>query len=381
MEISAFADEFGPEKILQVYNPQVSLTGFLVIDNTALGLGKGGIRMTPSVTVEEVFRLARVMTLKCALAELPFGGAKSGIVADPKKLTPKEKKTLVQAFALALKPLCPRMYVAAPDINVGEKEIRWFVEANGSWKAATGKPEELCFKRKDWCGIPHEYGSTGFGVYHALLVAVEHLGLNMDGLTVAVEGFGNVGSFVAQFLSEVGVKLVAVSDSQGCLYNQDGISYEKLIRVKRETGSVINYKPGKILDNKTLFELPVNVIIPAALPDSINKENMEKIKAQLIVEAANIPAAPEVEEALHRRGIPVMPDVVANAGGVISSYAEYRGYHLKEMFKLVERKITRNVQLVLSRAAEKSIKPRDAALEIAHERIRKAMQKRLTLQQ
>src|SRR5438445_5416874 len=146
MEAEKFADEIGPELIYEVYNPKVELRGVLVVDNTARGPGKGGIRMTPTVDKAEVFRLARTMTWKTSLADLPFGGAKSGIVADVKKISGEQKKKLIEAFAVALRPVCPSKYVAAPDVNTGEEEMKWFAEANGDWHSCTGKPADYCMK-------------------------------------------------------------------------------------------------------------------------------------------------------------------------------------------------------------------------------------------
>lgn len=379
MHLEKFADEFGPEQIIEVYNPKAGLKGILVIDNTARGPGKGGIRITPTVSVEEIFRLARTMTWKCALAELPFGGAKSGIIADAKILTKEKKKELIQAFARAIKQLSPKKYIAAPDMNTGEEEMQWYAEANGSWRSCTGKPANYCIKvlggRWKKCGIPHEFGSTGFGVAHSAMVACESAGIHKHA-SVAIEGFGNVGSFTAKYLSEFGAKIVAVSDSRGCVYDPSGIDFDELLKIKQETCSVANYKHGKTIKNEGLFGLSVDILIPAAQPDVINKSNVGKIKAKIIVEAANIPATPEIEEKLHRRGILVVPDIVANAGGVISSYAEYRGHHPKKMLETVEKKITRNTRLVLELAGKSNIKPRDAAMEIAVERVRKAMEKR-----
>lgn len=378
MEIEDFADQFGPEKVLEVYNPRVNLRAILVIDNTALGPGKGGIRMTPTVDVKEVFRLARTMTWKNALADLPFGGAKSGIQADPKKISLQQKKELVQAFARALKSVCPKEYIAAPDVSTAEQEMKWFAEANGNWNAATGKPANMCVKvgGKKKCGIPHEFGSTGFGVAHATAVAIQHSKIGMKGATVAIEGFGNVGTFAFKHLQEMGAKIVAVSDSKGCLYNPDGLNYDSIFDVKQKTGSVINYQPGQVLPNKSIFELDVDVLIPGALPDVINKDNVDKVKAKILSEAANIPTTPEMELILHNRDILVVPDFVANAGGVISSYAEYMGKSPKEMFKLVESKIKKNTKAVLERAKKENILPRDAALKIAQERVLKAMKKK-----
>jgi len=370
-------DEFGPEKVIQVSDRKTGMRGILVIDNTAKGPGKGGIRMTPTVTVDEVFRLARVMTWKTAMADLPFGGAKSGIISPAEVIKDKaRKKEFIQAFSKAIKFVCPKLYIGAPDVNTGEEEMRWFVEANGSWKAATGKPADMCASPGKKCGIPHEYGSTGFGVYHSTIVAAEKLKLPLKGLTFAVEGFGNVGSFAAKYLTEAGAKLVAVSDSRGCIYNKDGIDFKSLEEVKKETGSVTNYKPGSVFSGPNLFEIEVDILIPAALPDSINKSNVENVKAKIIVEGANIPMTVEMEDILHRRGVLVVPDFVANAGGVISSYAEYRGKSPEEMFKLVEKKVRKNTKQTLILAKKKGIKPRDAAMQIVMERVRKAMAKR-----
>jgi len=377
MELEQFSDEFGPEKILEVYDPKSGMKGVVVIDNTARGPGKGGIRMTSTVDVTEVFRLARTMTWKCALADLPFGGAKSGIIFNPKTHPKEKKREVMEAFARALKPVCPSMYIAAPDVNTAEEEMRWFAEANGDWRACTGKPKDMCMdSKKQCCGIPHEFGSTGFGVAHAAAVASQHAGIEIKGAKVAIEGFGNVGTFAAKHLSEWGAKIVAVSDSKGVIYNESGLDYEQLMKIKTATGSVINYKPGKVLQGKELFELPVDILIPAALPDVINKENVHKVRAKIIVEGANIPMVPEMEKILHDRGILVVPDFVANAGGVISSYAEWRCETPEDMFKLVEEKIKANVELVLETAQADHIMPREAAMEIAKQRVKEAMEAR-----
>jgi len=362
-------DEFGPEKLIELYDPKTGMHGFLCVDNTSLGPGKGGIRMTPSVTLEEDFRLARTMTWKCSLAGLPFGGAKSAIIFDPKNNPIEKKKEIMQAFGRALKNIAPKIYIAAPDVNTGEEEMRWFVEGNGSLKSTTGKP-------KDLGGIPHELGSTGYGVFHSTLVAAKFLKIDIKEAKIAIEGFGNVGSFAAKHLSEVGAKVVAVSDSKGCIFNPDGIDFNKLSEVKKETGSVINYKLGNVLSNAELFTLPVDFLIPAALADVINSGNVDNIKARTVVEAANIPMKPEIEKRLYEKKILVVPDFVANAGGVISSYCEYRGYDVEKMFKLVEKKVVKNTKAVLRRAKRDNSSPREAAMKIAKERVKKAMEKR-----
>ncbi|MEK7554507.1 MAG: Glu/Leu/Phe/Val dehydrogenase dimerization domain-containing protein, partial [Patescibacteria group bacterium] len=182
-----FHDEWGPEQIVKVYDPKTGLRGILVVDNTALGPGKGGIRMTPDVTEEEVFRLARTMTWKNALAGIPFGGAKAGIRIERGK--EPNKKELIQAFARAIKNFTPKRYIAGPDVNTGEAEMQAFVEATGNWRTATGKPANYCMavfgKKGEKCGIPHEFGSTGFGVAEATKVAAEIAGVPIKGVTVA----------------------------------------------------------------------------------------------------------------------------------------------------------------------------------------------------
>ncbi len=372
IKIDEFADEWGPEKILQVYEPESGMKGVLVIDNTKLGPGKGGIRMMPSVTTKEIFRLARTMTWKCALAKIPFGGAKSGIISDPKNISEEKKIELIKAFSRALKQVCPSLYVAAPDINTGENEIAAFALENGSMKSATGKPVRLCVKPGVKCGIPHEYGSTALGVVQAAFTAANYLdGLDVDNSTAAIEGFGNVGSFVVDYFSQIDIKIVAVSDSKGCIYNSEGLDFEKLKDIKSKTGSVIHYRPGEVIQNEALFELDVDFLVPAAIPDVITKENVERVKAKMVVEAANLPLRPDIENILSERGIMVIPDILANAGGVISSYAEYKGYNPKRMLELVQRKIRQNTVKVIETALAKDIELRDAALLLAKETLSK----------
>src|SRR3989338_794958 len=364
-------DRFGPEKILRVYNPKVGMRGFLVVDNASLGPGKGGIRMTPTVSVGEVARLARVMTWKTALAELPFGGAKAGIVANPKTMTQQQRKEIVQAFAKALKLVSPKIYIAAPDINMGEQEMRWYVEANGSLKSATGKPANMCDKNGRKCGLPHELGSTGLGIYNAAVIAAKHAGMELENASIAVEGFGNVGYFAAKYLSEKGAKIVAVSDSRGLIYNKAGIEFEKLVDVKKKTGTVAEYKPGTVFPSSKIISLPVDVLVTAAIPDLIKEADIPEIKAKIIVQGSNIPMEKHAEDRAHEKKILVVPDIVANAGGVISSYAEFRGENAKTMMKIVEAKIKKNTELVLSNAEAQGTTPRDAALEIARSRVLK----------
>jgi len=364
-------DEWGPEKIVIVNNKRIGLKGFLVIDNTAAGPGKGGIRMVPDVTLEEVARLARAMTWKNAMAGLPFGGAKAGIVANPHAMTKDKKMKLIRAFAKALKNLTPAEYIAGPDMNTGKVEMAIFADENGV-DSCTGKPSEMG-------GLPHELGSTGWGVYQATITALKFLKMKVKRTTVAIEGFGNVGTFTAKFLSKAGARIVAVSDSKGTIYNPRGLDIDKLIKIKEEKKTVTKYGGGKILKNSQLFGLKVDVLIPGARPDSINEKNYNDVKAKLLVEAANIPIPLDIEEKLWKKKITIIPDFVANAGGVISSYVESIHGTENQMFKMVEEKITANTELVLKKAKELKISQRLAALKIAQHRVHRAMNYRVGL--
>lgn len=259
--------------------------------------------------------------------------------------------------------------MSAPDINTAEHEMGVFAKANGSLKACTGKPKKMG-------GIPHELGSTGFGVFHAAKVAARLSGIELSHATVAVEGFGNVGSFAAKFLEKEGAKIVAVSDSKGIVYCPDGFDVAMLSKVKSSTGSVVNYEGTPVSRVDSIVSLKVDILVPAAVPDLITPSNVGSVQARLIVEGSNITMAPELEEQLHARGIRVVPDFVANAGGVISSYVEYIKGTPKKMFELVEKKVSANTLQVLKASEKKGVSPRMAAEEIAMQRVVKAMKKR-----
>jgi glutamate dehydrogenase (NAD(P)+) len=356
-------DDFGPERVIQVSDRKTGLYGFLVIDNTILGPGKGGIRLARGVTEEEVFGLARAMTWKNSMAGLPFGGAKSGIAWDGKT----DKNLLMKSFARALKPFIPEMYVAGPDMNTGEEQMKVFAEEIGINNSATGKPSDMG-------GLPHELGSTGFGVAESTEVATKYADIDVQGATIAIEGFGNVGTFTSKFLSEKGMKIIAVSDSKGVIYNEEGLDIEKLIKVKSNLRTVTKYDDGEVFDEpESLFGMDVDIIIPGARPNVINDGNKKDIKAKLIVEAGNIPIPIDIEEEYHENNILVVPDFVANAGGVISSYVEYIGGNEKEMFKMVKEKVRENTKKVMEKTKNEGISPRDSAIKIAKERVLKAM--------
>lgn len=365
-------DEFGPELIVKVYNKNIGLDGFLVIDNTVLGPGKGGIRMTPDVTEEEVARLARTMTFKNALANIPFGGAKAGIVW--KGGSDEQKRALIQHFAKELTLLMPKKYIAGPDVGTGEKEMAWFVGATGNWRSATGKPAGLCMKafgkKGERCGIPHEFGSTGWGVAQATKKAIEVMGMDIRGLTVAIHGFGNVGTFTFTYLTHMGANVVAIADKDGAVYSEKGFDLNIIKNIIKERKSITSYHNGeKKITPEDFWKIPVDILIPASVTDVINKGNKKDIKARVIIEAGNIPMSEDIEDEFFKKGIMFLPDFVANAGGVISSYAEYRGYNPKQMFKTVRDKIIKATSIVLKKSLKNNINPRQVAMELAEKRI------------
>lgn len=368
-------NKFGPEYVIEIYDPKIEMEGFLVIDNTALGIGKGGIRMTPNVTKEEVFRMARVMTWKNSLAGIPFGGAKAGIIWHGGDDRLKEK--FIKSFARAIKPFVPKKYIPGPDVNTTEREMRLIAEEVGNWKGATGKPANYCYKNKKTgkkiCGLPHELGSTGFGVAHATVVAVKASGWDIKNMTIAIDGFGNVGEFAFRHLQKMGAKIVAVTGSRGGIYEEKGLDLKILLDLKAKKKALTEYPVGKKIEHCEIFELPVDILIPASVTDVINKENKNKIKAKMIVEGSNIPMKEEIENELFKKGVIIVPDFIANAGGVISSYAEYRGYNPKQMFEIVERKIRHRTKMIMEKSLADKRNPREVATEIALKRIEEKM--------
>ncbi len=371
-------DAFGPEYIIEVYDSNIGMNGYLVIDNIVLGPGKGGIRMTPTVTKEEVWRLARTMTWKNALADIPFGGAKAGIIWSGG--SDKLKKEFIQSFARLIGPFIPKKYIAGPDINTSEREMRWFVEATGNWHSATGKPTNLCMKffgePGEKCGIPHEFGSAGFGVSVATQIAAQFMNFDFKKTRIAIEGFGNVGNFTFHYLSKAGAKIVALADINGAIYNEKGFDEKILNQLRARKKSIIDYPRAEKLSHDEIFGLDVDILIPASVTDVINEKNKNSIKARVIVEAANIPMKEDIEEELFQKGILIVPDFVANAGGVISSYAEYRGYNPKQMFETVKRKVAKSTKLVLTESLKKNKNPRQIALSIAKEKIKAAIKEK-----
>jgi glutamate dehydrogenase/leucine dehydrogenase len=357
--IAGFCDELGPVKIVHIHDPGCDLRAILAIDNVACGPSIGGVRMAADVSTDEVFRLARAMTMKNAAAGLPHGGGKAGIVADPKKA---DKARLIRAFARAIRDLTE--YVPGPDMGTDEECMALMQDEIGR---AVGLPRVLG-------GIPLDsIGATGYGLAQCAEVAAEFCDVDLQGARLAVEGYGNVGRHAARYLVKRGAQLVAASDTGGTVYNEDGLDLDELDAVKQQTGTVTEFAPAEKHNNAALFGLPADILIPAARPDCIHNGNAGDIKARLILEGANIPATPEAERQLYARGVLVVPDFIANAGGVICAAVEYHGGAESDAFERIAENIRRNTRAVLERSRDEKVLPRQAAVELATERVRTAM--------
>lgn len=354
-------DIIGPAKVIQLYSAKEGLRAVVVIDNCALGPAIGGVRVSPTLTVDEVGRLARTMTLKNSIAGLPHGGAKAGIVADPAR---PDKERLFRVFARMIRDL--REYIPGPDLGCDETAMAWIHDETGR---SVGLPAELG-------GLPLDrLGATGFGLAECAGVAARSAGLELAGARVAIEGFGSVGKAAARFLIAQGALLVAVSDSRGGVCNPAGMDLQALLEAKRGGGSVSGSDQGRRISREELFGVECDILIPAATADVIHGGNVDSVKARLILEGANIPVTGQAEQILHERGVLVIPDFIANAGGVIMAAMEYAGRSEQEAFVAIGERIRNNTRLMLEKAAaaETGIVPRVAAHELARERVLKAM--------
>ena len=355
--IFEFANNLEPEKIVYLYDPSVNLKAIVVIDDTSRGSGMGGLRMAEDITTEEVIRLAKAMTLKNAAADLPYGGAKAAILASP-KISLQDKERLIRAFARAVSHLSE--FIPGPDMGLDESCMVWI---DDEIERAIGLPAAVG-------GIPlDEIGATGFGVSIATEVASHYCGLNLKGARLVIQGFGSVGKNSARFLARRGVVLVGVNDSQGTIYNPKGLDVEELIAWKEAGNSVVNYPLGTKLDRDRIVYLDSDIWIPAARPDVVNLNNVSCLKTKLVVQGANIPFTTEAEAICHERGILIVPDFIANAGGVICGAVEYQGGTKEEALRMIKEKIQSNTRLVLEQAKQSQMLPRQAALDLAKRRL------------
>ncbi|MGD9389624.1 MAG: Glu/Leu/Phe/Val dehydrogenase [Thioalkalispiraceae bacterium] len=360
-DVFSLADELGPLKVIHVHEPSIGLKGVLVVDNVAKGPSIGGVRMAADVTTEECARLARAMTFKNAAAGLPHGGGKAVLIGDPKMPKP-QKEILIRGLACALREV--EQYIFAPDMGTDEECMAWVKD---EIDRVVALPREVG-------GIPlDEIGATGWGLSHVADVAQQFCKLDIKGARFVVQGFGAVGKHVTHFLSQDGAIPVAVSDSQGTIYNPHGLDVASLIALKDEGKSVIDYPDGEVRDCDAIIDIECDIWIPAARPDVINEDNVHRLNTRMLVEGANIPVTYEAEKIMHRKGILCVPDFIANAGGVICAAMEYQGASQSAAFAAIEEKLRRNTREVLDTAQRDQILPRDASLQMARKRVNKAM--------
>jgi len=363
-EIFSYADEIGPEKVVHFYNPKLQIKAILVVDNTALGPAIGGIRFAPDVTTNEVFRLARAMTFKNSAAGIAYGGGKAAIRGNPDV---ENKEEIIRALAKMLRPY--EDYIPGPDMGTNEHCMAIIQDEIGR---AIGLHKELG-------GIPlDEIGVTGFGAAEAADVAAQFMGMGLEDKSVAIEGFGAVGQACFRSLVSKGAKVVAVSDIDGAVYNPEGLKFDELVQFDPETKVVSKtwnrgYTGGRRISDTELFALDVDVLVPGARPDAITMGNVKDVKAKLVVEAANIPTSPDAQHCLAEGGTVVVPDFIANAGGVIAGAMELRRGTIEESFDAVRKQIRANTHEVLEIARAEGLRPREAAVQMALRRVMVAM--------
>ena len=354
-------DRLGPDKIVLLREPRVGLEAVVVVDNVACGPAIGGVRMAPDVTVDEVARLARAMTMKNAAAGLAHGGGKSGILADP-AAPPADKERLIRTFARAIRSLTE--YIPGPDMGTDERCMAWIKD---EIDRAVGLPRVVG-------GIPlDEIGATGWGLAIAAEVAAPEAGIALDGARVAIEGWGAVGQHAARFLAARGSRLVAASDSRGGIHDPAGLPVEALIAHKRSGRPLAEFAGGRAIGRDALIGIPCEIWIPAARPDTLTTDNVGGLQARLVLQGANIPATEAAERWMHAHRVLSVPDFIANAGGVICAAIEYHGGTQSQAFAAIEERIRANTRETLERARAGGLLPREGATALARGRVEEAM--------
>jgi len=372
LDLKPYIDDFGPEKIIVVSDPKSGMKGYLVLDNSARGLPKGGSRMAPDLTLTTVMRLARAMTWKYAAIDVNLGGAKGGIVADPKST---QKEEILRAWASSLREYIPKVYVFGLDMGINERDAAVICDELEDLTASVAKPRVLG-------GLPYdEIGAAGYGVAEAALETLEFLGKDPRKTAVSIQGFGALANAVAKRLNEAGATVVAISTVAGALYDKGGLDIPKLLELKKdyEDACVKEYKGGQLLPLGEESFLDCDLLIPGAKEDVITKANVGKVKANIIVEGANMPVTSEAEKILHERGTILIPDFLANAGAaVVAGIEMFTRFNpispgLEGIYKTISEKIRPNTRLVLEEWSKTRRFTRDTMLDIAKKRVLQAM--------
>ncbi len=357
-------------------------TGFRVQHNVARGPAKGGIRYHPEVALDEVRALAMWMTWKCALANIPYGGAKGGVAVDPKGLSFTELERLTRRYTSEIALLIgPERDIPAPDVGTNEQVMAWMMDTFSMQQGfsvpgvVTGKPVSVG-------GTLGRTEATGRGVAVITGEALRSLGMPVQGAKVAIQGLGNVGSHAARYFRDMGCTVVALSDSRCALYNPGGLDVDGLLRWKRETGSCSGYSGAEEITNEALLALPVDILVPAAIEGVLTEKTASSVQARLIVEGANGPTTPEADQILAQRDVTVIPDILANAGGVTVSYFEwvqnlqFYFWDATEVNRNLERILTRAFGEVAAAAKRHSVSFRTAAMMLAISRVSEAVEVR-----
>jgi len=375
-----------PERILEVTLPVRMddghihrFEGYRVQHSTARGPGKGGIRFHPNVTLDEVKALATWMTWKCAVVNIPFGGAKGGITCSPKDMSQAELERLTRRYAASILPLIgPEKDIPAPDVYTNSQTMAWIMDTYSMTKGypipgvVTGKPISLG-------GSLGRNEATGRGCFYTVLCALEFLKIPVTGAKVVVQGFGNAGSIAAQLLHEAGAVVIAVSDSRACIFNNKGFDVPKLMAYKEKTGQVLGFPNSEEIQPAELLALNCEILVPAALENAIDATNAPSIKAKVVGEAANGPVTPDGDVVLENKGVFLIPDILCNAGGVTVSYFEWvqDEQHLfwdaQDVYNRLERVMKTSFADVLKIHTEKRVSMRTAANMLGIGRVAEAI--------
>jgi glutamate dehydrogenase (NAD(P)+) len=327
-----------------------TFTGYRVQHNVNRGPAKGGIRYSPEVTLDEVKALAMWMAWKCAVVGIPYGGAKGGVICDPKHMSPAELERMTRRYATEISIIIgPHGDIPAPDVNTNSQVMAWIMDTYSMHEGfsipavVTGKPLSIG-------GSEGRNDATATGVLFVTRQAARRMGMPLKGARVSIQGYGNAGSDAARLFHTEGCKIVAVSDTQGGIYNESGLDPAAVLRFKQERGSVIGFPHSQQLRVQDVLEVPCDVLIPAATEGVITAGNADRVQARIVTEAANGPTTPEADEILFKKGIVVVPDILANAGGVTVSYFEWV-QDLQSFFWNVD-EITQKLEVIMNRAFE-----------------------------
>ncbi|MBA7500580.1 MAG: glutamate dehydrogenase [Clostridia bacterium] len=364
---------------IQMDNGKIKVfTGFRVQHNVTRGPAKGGIRYHPSVTLDETKALAMLMTWKCAVVNIPYGGAKGGIVCEPRKLSLKEVERLTRRYiSEIISFIGPEKDIPAPDVNTNPQVMAWIMDTY-SMDVGYSVPGVVTGKPISIGGSLGRNTATARGVMFSLMNAAKKLKLDLFEKTIAIQGYGNVGGNLAHLLNDEGYKIIAISDVEGGIYNPKGLNPNKVSLALKESGSVIGFKDADKITNQELLAMDCHVLVPAALENQIDEDNADKIKAKLIVEAANAPITPQADKILEGKGIFIIPDILANAGGVTVSYFEWvQGL---QAYFWTEREVNLKLRDIMQKAfdkvyricEERKVTMRKAAYILAVERVAEA---------